>query len=176
MARPGTHERYAGSWAALKDLVHARLVRGLDPALVATITGIFFRRKPVLMAVEPHSLAWVLGRRAAPASSAGWRWPRPGGRPTGRSPARRRPGRCTPGWTCSTSAATGRGRCAWSGAGPRRCGSGRRGWTGPRPRFDRSVRPGRVVSRSGASHAHGRVTINGPSPTSGSVRAAAPRR
>jgi hypothetical protein len=33
---------------------------------------IFFRRQPVLMGVEPHSLAWVLGTRAADRSGPTW--------------------------------------------------------------------------------------------------------
>jgi hypothetical protein len=40
--------------------------------LALCLDEIFFRRKPVLMAVEPHSLAWVLGRRAADRSGATW--------------------------------------------------------------------------------------------------------
>jgi hypothetical protein len=33
---------------------------------------IFFRRRPVLMGIEPHSLAWVLGQRAADRSGPTW--------------------------------------------------------------------------------------------------------
>jgi hypothetical protein len=45
------------------------------------LDAIFFRREPILMAVEPHSLAWVAGQRGPDRSGARWcnllsMWPR----------------------------------------------------------------------------------------------------
>jgi hypothetical protein len=47
-----------------------RLCRPL--VLCLCLDEIFFRRKPVLMAVEPHSMTWVLGQRAADRSGQTW--------------------------------------------------------------------------------------------------------
>src|SRR5262245_30845644 len=47
-----------------------RACRGLVVCL--SLDEIFFRRQPVLMGIEPHSLAWVLGQRAADRSGATW--------------------------------------------------------------------------------------------------------
>lgn len=57
---------------------HARsLLRLLDKAcrplvLCLCLDEIFFRRQPVLMAVEPHSMAWVLGQRTKDRSGDTW--------------------------------------------------------------------------------------------------------
>jgi hypothetical protein len=67
--------RRAGAVLAVLDRACQRLVGCL------CLDEIFFRRRPVLMGIEPHSLAWVLGRRAADRSGATWAqalaaWPR----------------------------------------------------------------------------------------------------
>lgn len=54
-----------------------RLLEVLDKAcrglvLSLSLDEIFFRRKPVLMGVEPHSMAWVLGQRVADRSGETW--------------------------------------------------------------------------------------------------------
>jgi hypothetical protein len=54
-----------------------RVLRGLDQACRAlVVTGcfdeIFFHGKPVLVGVEPHSMAWVLGEHAADRSGSTW--------------------------------------------------------------------------------------------------------
>jgi hypothetical protein len=54
-----------------------RLLEVLDKAcrslvLSLCLDEIFFRRKPVLMAVEPHSLAWVTGQQALDRSGETW--------------------------------------------------------------------------------------------------------
>jgi hypothetical protein len=54
-----------------------RLLRVLDHAcrglvLCLCLDEIFFRRQPVLMGIEPHSLAWVLGQRAPDRSGPTW--------------------------------------------------------------------------------------------------------
>jgi hypothetical protein len=54
-----------------------RVLDGLNQACRAlVVTGcfdeIFFRGKPVLVGVEPHSMAWVLGAHAADRSGATW--------------------------------------------------------------------------------------------------------
>jgi hypothetical protein len=58
--------RRAGRLLRLLD----RACRGLVVALC--LDEIFFHRKPVLMAVEPHSLTWVLAERAADRSGPTW--------------------------------------------------------------------------------------------------------
>jgi hypothetical protein len=40
--------------------------------LCLCLDEIFFRRQPVLMAIEPHSFAWVLGRRTTDRSGETW--------------------------------------------------------------------------------------------------------
>jgi hypothetical protein len=66
-----------GRWV-LRDARRAgRLLQVLDKAcrtlvLCVCLDEIFFHRKPVLMAVEPRSLAWVLGQRAADRSGDTW--------------------------------------------------------------------------------------------------------
>jgi hypothetical protein len=56
----------AGAVLAVLDRACAGLVRCL------ALDEIFFRRRPVLMGVEPHSLAWLLGARAADRTGATW--------------------------------------------------------------------------------------------------------
>jgi hypothetical protein len=65
----------AGAVLAVLDRACAGLARCL------ALDEIFFRRRPVLMGVEPHSLAWLLGTRAADRTGATWAealaaWPR----------------------------------------------------------------------------------------------------
>jgi hypothetical protein len=66
-----------GRWVNHSARRAGRLLEVLDKAchsliLCLCLDEIFFRRKPVLMAVEPHSLAWVLGQRAADRSGETW--------------------------------------------------------------------------------------------------------
>jgi hypothetical protein len=66
-----------GRWLQHAARRAGRLLAVLDKAcralvLVLCLDEIFFRRKPVLMAVEPQSFAWVLGRRAADRSGESW--------------------------------------------------------------------------------------------------------
>jgi hypothetical protein len=58
--------RRAGRLLQLLD----RLCRPL--VLCLCLDEIFFRHRPVLMAVEPHSLAWVIGQRVADRSGETW--------------------------------------------------------------------------------------------------------
>ena len=74
-----------GRWVNHSARRAGRLLAALDKAcrslvLCLCLAEVFFHRKPVLMAVEPQSLAWVLGRRAADRSGDTWaealaRWP-----------------------------------------------------------------------------------------------------
>jgi len=66
-----------GRWVNHLARRAGRLLAVLDRAcrplvLSLCLDEIFFRRKPVLMAVEPHSLAWVTGQRAADRSGETW--------------------------------------------------------------------------------------------------------
>jgi hypothetical protein len=66
-----------GRWVNHSARRAGRVLEILDSACRALVLSlcldeIFFRRKPVLMAVEPHSLAWVLGRRAADRCGETW--------------------------------------------------------------------------------------------------------
>jgi hypothetical protein len=66
-----------GRWVRQQAGHASKLLRVLDRACHAIVTclcvdEIFFRRKPVLMGVEPCSMTWVIGRRAADRS--GWAW------------------------------------------------------------------------------------------------------
>jgi hypothetical protein len=66
-----------GRWALQGARRARRLLEVLDGAcrplvLCLCLDEIFFRRRPVLMAVEPHSFAWVLGARADDRSGATW--------------------------------------------------------------------------------------------------------
>jgi hypothetical protein len=58
--------RRAGRLLQVLDHACRRLVR------CVCLDEIFFRRQPVLMGVEPHSWAWVLGRRAPDRSGPTW--------------------------------------------------------------------------------------------------------
>jgi len=58
--------RRAGAVLAVLD----RACRGLTRCLA--LDEIFVRRRPVLTAVEPHSLAWLLGARAADRTGGTW--------------------------------------------------------------------------------------------------------
>jgi hypothetical protein len=58
--------RRAGAVLAVLDRVCRGLVRCL------CLDEIFLHRQPVLMGVEPHSLAWLLGARAADRTGATW--------------------------------------------------------------------------------------------------------
>jgi hypothetical protein len=59
--------RQAGRVLAVLDEACAALVRRL------CLDEIFCHRRPVLVGVEPHSLAWLLGRKAADCTGATWR-------------------------------------------------------------------------------------------------------
>src|SRR5258705_495503 len=58
--------RRAGRVLGLLDRACQRLV------LCLCLDEIFFRRQPVLMGIEPHSLAWILGARAKDRSGDTW--------------------------------------------------------------------------------------------------------
>ena len=66
-----------GRWVQHGARRAGRLLQVLDHACQGLVVclcldEIFFHRRPVLMAVEPHSLAWVLGRRAPDRSGPTW--------------------------------------------------------------------------------------------------------
>jgi hypothetical protein len=66
-----------GRWVQHGARRASRLLQALDRACQGLVVclcldEIFVRRRPVLMAVEPHSLAWVLGRRAPDRSGPTW--------------------------------------------------------------------------------------------------------
>jgi hypothetical protein len=66
-----------GRWVQRGARQAQRLLTVLDRAcrglvLCLCLDEIFCRRQPVLMGVEPHSLAWVLGQRAADRSGETW--------------------------------------------------------------------------------------------------------
>jgi hypothetical protein len=75
-----------GRWVQAESRRAGRLLQALDRAcqslvLTLCLDEIFFHRKPVLMGIEPFSLAWVLGARAADRSGPTWAkalaaWPR----------------------------------------------------------------------------------------------------
>jgi hypothetical protein len=58
--------RQAGDLLALLDQFCQRWV------LVLCLDEIFFHRKPILMGVEPHSMAWVAGQRGPDRSGESW--------------------------------------------------------------------------------------------------------
>jgi hypothetical protein len=58
--------RQAGDLLALLDRFCQRWV------LVLCLDEIFFHREPILMAVEPHSMAWVAGQRGPDRSGESW--------------------------------------------------------------------------------------------------------
>src|SRR5262245_57323428 len=68
-----TLDRWVADAAARASQVLATLDRACQP-LVQTLCldEIFCHRRPVLMGVEPHSLAWVLGQRGPDRSGATW--------------------------------------------------------------------------------------------------------
>jgi hypothetical protein len=64
-------------WVNQEAVKAGRLLKHLDRAcktlvIVACLDEIFFRRQPVLVAVEPQSMAWVLGQRARDRSGPTW--------------------------------------------------------------------------------------------------------
>src|SRR5262249_4004588 len=64
-------------WVHQEALKAGRLLKRLDGlckarVMVACLDEIFFRRQPVLVAVEPQSMAWILGRRAGDRSGPTW--------------------------------------------------------------------------------------------------------
>src|SRR5512135_223345 len=64
-------------WVHHEAVKAGRLLKRLDRAcktlvIVACLDEIFFRRQPVLVAVEPQSMAWVLGQRARDRSGPTW--------------------------------------------------------------------------------------------------------
>lgn len=66
-----------GRWAAAVADKAGQLLTVLDSACHALVTTlcldeIFLRRQPVLMGVEPHSMTWVLGQRAADRKGTTW--------------------------------------------------------------------------------------------------------
>ena len=66
-----------GRWVNHASRRAGRLLQVLDRAaqalvLCLCIDEIFFHRKPVLMGIEPFSMAWVLGQRAADRTGATW--------------------------------------------------------------------------------------------------------
>ena len=66
--------RQAGDLLTLLDQCWQRWV------LVRCLDEIFFHREPILMAVEPHSMAWMAGQRGPDRSGASWseivaKWP-----------------------------------------------------------------------------------------------------
>jgi hypothetical protein len=75
-----------GRWVAQSSHQASSLLAVCDQlcqrfVLILCLDEIFFHREPVLMAVEPHSLAWVAGQRGPDRSGASWHnvlsaWPR----------------------------------------------------------------------------------------------------
>lgn len=66
-----------GRWVQQAGQQANRLLQLLDQAaqrlvLCLCLDEIFFHRKPVLMGIEPHSFAWVLGQRTADRSGPTW--------------------------------------------------------------------------------------------------------
>jgi hypothetical protein len=66
-----------GRWVQQGARRSGRLLRLLDAAcqrlvVCLCLDEIFFHRRPVLMGIEPHSLAWVLGERSADRSGPTW--------------------------------------------------------------------------------------------------------
>jgi hypothetical protein len=66
-----------GRWVNQGARRARRILEILDTACRSLVRGlcldeIFFRRRPVLLGVEPHSLAWVLGARARDRSGETW--------------------------------------------------------------------------------------------------------
>ena len=116
--------RQAGGLLAVLDQCCQRLV------LVLCLDEIFFHRAPILMAVEPHSMAWVAGQRGPDRSGPLWRacWARqaaavsgssPGKRDARRLRATRTPQRGPSRWdsTCFIPSANSSVSCTASGSG-----------------------------------------------------------
>jgi hypothetical protein len=66
-----------GRWVRHGGHRAQRLLRVLDHACRSLVVclcldEIFFHRQPVLMGIEPHSMAWLLGQRAADRSGPTW--------------------------------------------------------------------------------------------------------
>jgi hypothetical protein len=64
-------------WVHQEAVKAGRLLKRLDHAgkalvRVACLDEIFFRRQPVLVAVEPRSMAWILGQRVGDRRGATW--------------------------------------------------------------------------------------------------------
>jgi hypothetical protein len=64
-------------WVHQEALKAGHLLKRLDGlcqtlVMVACLDEIFLRRQPVLVAVEPQSMAWILGRRAGDRSGPTW--------------------------------------------------------------------------------------------------------
>jgi hypothetical protein len=64
-------------WVHHEAIKAGRLLKHLDRVcktlvIVACLDEIFFRRQPVLVAVEPRSMAWILGQRARDRSGPTW--------------------------------------------------------------------------------------------------------
>jgi hypothetical protein len=66
-----------GRWVAQAAQKAGQLLQVLDRAcqtlvLTLCLDEIFLRRRPVLMGVEPHSMAWVIGQRTVDRTGATW--------------------------------------------------------------------------------------------------------
>jgi hypothetical protein len=66
-----------GRWVLQGANRASRVLQVLDTACRSLVLGlcldeIFFHRRPVLMGIEPHSMAWVLGQRAMDRSGPTW--------------------------------------------------------------------------------------------------------
>jgi hypothetical protein len=64
-------------WAQAAAAAAGRVLQRLDQAaktlvLVGCLDEIFFRRRPVLVGVEPHSMVWFLGKKADNCQGATW--------------------------------------------------------------------------------------------------------
>jgi hypothetical protein len=75
-ARPS--RAVVGRWVQEAGRQAGRVLAVLDKACVALarqlcLDEIYCHRRPVLVGVEPHSLAWLLGQRAADCTGATWR-------------------------------------------------------------------------------------------------------
>lgn len=66
-----------GRWVHAAGVAAGRVLQVLDAACqqlvhMLCLDEIFFRRQPVLMGVEPHSLTWVMGQRTPDRSGSTW--------------------------------------------------------------------------------------------------------
>jgi len=67
-----------GRWVQAAATQAGRLLVVLDLACQARVRGlcldaIFLHREPVLMAIEPHSMAWMAGQRGPDRRGESWR-------------------------------------------------------------------------------------------------------